>query len=57
MLAKTVKPATAWREAYSSRANHSVDSRRETCNIKDARKSRDQPTNRASVSRDPISTT
>jgi hypothetical protein len=24
MLAKTVKPATAWREAYSSRANRNI---------------------------------
>jgi hypothetical protein len=41
MLAKTVKPATAWREANSSRDNkehHIVNSRRETRNNKDASK-------------------
>jgi hypothetical protein len=43
MLAKTVKPATAWREAKQQQRqyeHHSVNSRRETHNNKDARNSR-----------------
>jgi hypothetical protein len=44
MLAKTVKPATAWREANSSRDNKNITvstAERETHNNKNAKNSRD----------------